>query len=158
MTSVHIAARLEETDRGRVAVAQTAAMRLDAVPDRDYHAKVALVSLLARADFASGWPPSRDFDVTLTVDDADARLKPGMTAVVRIAVDRLANVLVIPADSVSLLNGRPTVYRLAGSRFEPVTVEIARRGREQVVVASGIAAGDRLAAKKPPAAAIRDAR
>jgi HlyD family secretion protein len=158
MTSVRIAARLEETDRGRVAVGQSAAMRVDAVPDREYHTSVAAVSLLARADFTSGWPPPRDFDVTLTVEDADARLKPGMTAAVRIAVDRLANALVIPADAVSLLNGRPTVYRLAGSQFEPVTVEIARRGREQVVVASGISAGDRLASKKPPAAAIRGER
>jgi multidrug efflux pump subunit AcrA (membrane-fusion protein) len=116
------------------------------------------VSLLARADFTSGWPPPRDFDVTLSIADADSRLKPGMTAVVRIAVERLANVLVVPADAVSLLNGRPTVYRLAGSRFVPVTVEIARRGREQVVVASGVNAGDHLAAKKPPATAIQGAR
>lgn len=158
MTSVRIAARLEEIDRGRVAAGQTATMRVDAVPDREYHAKVAEISLLARADFTSGWPPPRDFDVTLTIDDGDARLKPGMTAAVRVAVDRLANVLVVPADAVSLLNGRPTVYRLAGSRFDPVAVEIARRGREQVVVASGVDAGDCLAARKPPAAAVRDGR
>jgi len=158
LASVHVAARLEETDRGRVAVGQTATIRVDAVPDRGYRATVAEVSLLARADFTSGWPPPRDFDVKLTVEDADARLKPGMTASVRIAVDRLTNVLVVPADAVSLLNGRPTVYRLTRSRFDAVTVEVARRGREQVVVASGIAAGDRLAAKKPPAATIRGGR
>jgi multidrug efflux pump subunit AcrA (membrane-fusion protein) len=139
-------------------VGQTATIRVDAVPDREYRATVAEISLLARADFASGWPPPRDFDVKLTVEDADVRLKPGMTAAVRIAVDRLTNVLVVPADAVSLLNGRPTVYRLAGSRFDPITVEVARRGREQVVVASGIDAGDRLARKKPPAATIRGGR
>jgi multidrug efflux pump subunit AcrA (membrane-fusion protein) len=139
-------------------VGQTATIRVDAVPDREYRATVAAVSLLARADFTSGWPPPRDFDVKLTVEDADARLKPGMTASVRIAVDRLTNVLVVPAEAVSLLNGRPTVYRLARSRFDAVTVEVARRGREQVVVASGIAAGDRLAARKPPEATIRGGR
>jgi len=82
------------------------------VPDREYRAKVADISLLARADFSSGWPPPRDFDVDLEVEDADARLKPGMTAAIRVAVDRLPNALVIPAGAVSLIDGRPTVYRL----------------------------------------------
>ena len=158
LASVNVAARLEETDRGRVAVGQAATLRVDAVPDREYHAKVSDISLLARADFTSGWPPPRDFDVKLIVDDADVRLKPGMTAAVRIAVDRMTNVLVVPAEAVTLSDGRPTVYRLSGSRFEPVTVEVARRGREQAVISSGIAAGDRLATKKPPLATIRGGR
>jgi multidrug efflux pump subunit AcrA (membrane-fusion protein) len=158
VASVRIAARLEETDRGRVAKGQSAAIRVDAVPDREYRAKVADISLLARADFSSGWPPPRDFDVELDVEDADARLKPGMTAAIRVAVDRVANALVIPAGAVSLVDGRPTVYRLRGSRFEPVVVTLARRGREQVAVASGIEAGDRLAAAKPPAATIEGGR
>jgi HlyD family secretion protein len=158
LASVRIAARLEETDRGRVAVGQTAAVRVDAVPDREYRAKVADISLLARADFSSGWPPPRDFDVELDVEDADLRLKPGMTAAIRIAVDRLANALVVPAGAVSLVDGRPTVYCLRGSRFEPVVVTLARRGREQVAVASGVNAGDRLAARKPPAASIEGGR
>jgi len=158
LASVRIAARLEETDRGRVAEGQSATVRVDAVPDREYRAKVADISLLARADFSSGWPPPRDFDVDLEVEDADARLKPGMTAAIRVAVDRLPNALVIPAGAVSLVDGRPTVYRLRGSRFEPVVISLARRGREQVAVASGIEAGDRLAAAKPPAAAIEDGR
>jgi len=158
LASVRIAARLEETDRGRVAKGQSASVRVDAVPDREYRATVADISLLARADFSSGWPPPRDFDVDLEVEDADARLKPGMTAAIRVAVDRLANALVIPAGAVSLVDGRPTVYRLRGSRFEPVVISLARRGREQVAVASGIEAGDRLAAAKPPAATIEDGR
>ena len=158
LSSVRIAARLEETDRGRVATGQSATVRVDAVPDREYRAKVADISLLARADFSSGWPPPRDFDVDLEVEDADARLKPGMTAAIRVAVDRMADALVIPAGAVSLVDGRPTVYRLRGSGFEPVVVTIARRGREQVAIASGIDAGDRLAAAKPPAAMIEGGR
>ena len=132
LTSVHVTARLEEADRGRVALAQTASIRVDAVPDREYRATVAEVSLLARADFSSGWPPPRDFDVKLTVDDADTRLKPGMTAAVRVAVDRLANVIVVPSTAVSMRDGRPTVYRLVRSRFDAVTVDVGRRGREHV--------------------------
>ncbi len=158
LASVHIAARLEEADRGRLAVGQNATIRVDAVPDHEYRATVTDVSLLARADFTSGWPPPRDFDVKLSVTDADTRLKPGMTAAVRVAVDRVSDVIVVPAEAVSLRDGRPTVFRLRGSRFEAVAVDVARRGREQVVVASGVQAGDRIAARRPPATLVKDGR
>ena len=63
LSSVLLTARLEESDRSRVDVGQPAVVRADAVPDREYAAKVAAISILARVDFTSGWPPSRDFDV-----------------------------------------------------------------------------------------------
>lgn len=149
LSSVHLAARLDEADRGRVQENQDAVVHLDAVPDRDYRARVSRISLLARVDFSSSWPPARDFDLQMVMADPDARLKPGMSANVRIAVGRLANVLVVPAEAVSIVNGRPVVYCRAGSRFEERSVVVLRRGRDQMALASGIAAGDRVALKKP---------
>ena len=93
---MHLTARLDESDRGRVEVGQSATVHLDAVPDRVYHSTVSKISLLARVDFSSSWPPARDFDLELDMADPDARLKPGMSATVRIAVARLPNVLVVP--------------------------------------------------------------
>lgn len=156
LTSVRLTARLEEADRGRIGVGQPAVARLDAIPDREYRATVSDISLLTRVDFSSGWPPPKDFDLTLDLDDADARLKPGMSAAVRIQVGRLADALLVPADAVSLVNGRPTVYRLDGSSFVACPVEIARRGREQIAVSAGVEPGDRLAARRPPADLIAD--
>lgn len=151
LSSVHLTSRLDESDRGRVDVGQSGTVHLDAVPDRDYHSKVSKISLLARVDFSGSWPPTRDFDIELVMADPDARLKPGMSATVRIAVNRLTGVLVVPAESVSLVNGRPTVFRQAGSAFEPRAVVVMKRGREQVALASGVEAGDRIALKKPSA-------
>ena len=149
LSSIHIAARLEEADRGRVEVGHDAAVHLDAVPDRDYHSKVSKISLLARVEFGGSWPPARDFDIELEMADPDARLKPGMSATVRIAVGRLTGVLVVPSEAVSLVNGRPTVYCQSGSRFVPRTVVVAKRGREQLVLASGVTEGERVALRKP---------
>jgi multidrug efflux pump subunit AcrA (membrane-fusion protein) len=150
LSSIHIAARLEEADRGRVEVGQDATVHLDAVPDRDYRSKVSKISLLARVEFGGSWPPARDFDIELGMADPDARLKPGMSATVRIAVGRLAGVLVVPSEAVSLVNGRPTVYCQSGSRFVPRTVVVSKRGREQLVLASGVAEGERVALRRPP--------
>jgi len=149
LSSVHLTARLDEADRGRVEVGQSATVHLDAVPDKVYHSKVSQISLLARVDFASSWPPTRDFDLELVMADPDARLKPGMTASVRIAVARFPDALVVPARAVTLINGRPTVYVQKGSGFEPRAVVMKRRGREQVALASGVQPGERVALENP---------
>ncbi|MGE5361459.1 MAG: efflux RND transporter periplasmic adaptor subunit [Bacteroidales bacterium] len=149
LSSVRLMTRLEEADRGRVEVGQTGTVHLDAVPDRNYRARISRISLLARVDFAGSWPPARDFDLELGMADPDVRLRPGMSATVRIAVGRLRDVLVVPSEAVFLVNGRPTVYRLAGASLEPITVTVLRRGREQIALASGVAPGDRVALQRP---------
>jgi len=149
LSAVHLAARLDESDRGRVIVGQTATVQLDAVADRPYRSTVAKISLLARVDFASNWPPARDFDLELAMGDPDARLKPGMTATVRIAVARYPNVLLVPARAVRLVNGQPTVYVQRGSEFVPRAVVIAHQNREQAALKSGVEPGDRLAIGPP---------
>jgi HlyD family secretion protein len=151
LSSVRLMTRLEEADRGRVEVDQSGTVHLDAVPDRNYRARVSKISLLARVDFAGSWPPARDFDLELAMADPDARLKSGMSATVRIAVGRLRDVLVVPSEAVFLVNGRPTVYRASGSRLEPQTVTVIRRGREQIALASGVAPGQRVALQRPEA-------
>jgi len=153
LSSVHLTARLEESDRGRVAVNHSAMVHLDAVPERPYRSTVSRISLLARVDFASAWPPARDFDIELEMADADARLKPGMTATVRIAVARHPDALLVPSQAVTLVNGQPTVYVLDGSAFEARPVVIAKRGREQLALQSGVEAGERIALGNPAAPA-----
>ena len=149
LSSVHLTARLDEADRGRVAAGQSASVHLDAAPDKVYDSKVSQISLLARVDFSTTWPPARDFDIQLDMGAPDSRLKPGMSATVRIAVARLPNVLVVPAQAVLLVGGRPTVYVQPSSGFEARPVVIMKRGREQVALASGVEPGERLALGNP---------
>jgi multidrug efflux pump subunit AcrA (membrane-fusion protein) len=151
LSSVHLTARLDEADRGRVVVDQTATVHLDAVPERPYHSTVSKISLLARVDFATSWPPARDFDLELSMADPDVRLKPGMTATLRIAVARHPNALIVPAKAVTLVNGQPTVFVQRGSALTPQPVVIARRGRDQIALKSGVEAGDRIALGNPTA-------
>jgi HlyD family secretion protein len=152
LSSVHLSSRIDEVDRGQLKVEQTASVRVDAIPDREYRATVSVISLLARVDFSSGWPPAKNFDLKLTVQDADTRLKPGMSAVARIAVGRIPDMLLVPAGAVFNVEGRTVVYRRGRRGFEPVEVEVARRSREQVAIKSGIAPGDRVALTRPDAA------
>ena len=150
LSSVHITSHIDETDRGQLKEGQTATVRIEAVPDREYHATVSDISVLARVDFSSGWPPAKNFDLNLAITDADARLRPGMSAVVRIVTGRVPDMLLVPTASIFLADGRQVVFRRGRHQFDAVPVEIVRRGREQVAVQGALAAGDHVALVRPP--------
>ena len=155
LSTIHLEARLDESDRGRLRVGQTATVKIEAVPGKDFTARVDLISVLARVDFSSGWPPVRNFDLGLVLKDHDARIRPGMTATARIAADSLPNMTLVPAETIFQHNGRPVVYRLRGSKFDEQPIEIVRRGREQAAVSAGVVPGDKLATHRPDVALIR---
>jgi HlyD family secretion protein len=151
LSSVYLTARIDEADRGLLSTGQTATIRVDAIADRDYQATVTQISLLARVDLTGGWPPPKQFDLTLSIRDPDERLRPGMSAGARIAVGQIPDVLLVPAASVFYEAGRTVVYRQSRRGYDPVPVEILRRGREQAAVAGELAAGDRIARQRPGA-------
>ena len=148
LSSVHLLARLDESDRGQLQQGQVATIRVDAIPDREYHAQVSDLSVLARIDFST-WPPVKQFDVLLTFKDADARIHPGMSAVARVVVGRLPNMLLVPPDAVFLVDGRAVVYRLDHGEFVATPVVVIKRSKEQSAVKGALRAGDRVALTKP---------
>ena len=155
LSSIHLEARLDESDRGRLKVGQAATVKIEAVPGKDFAARVDLISVLARVDFSSGWPPVRNFDLGLILEDRDPRIRPGMTATARIAADRLPNAILVPAETIFQKDGRPVVYKLDGSKFDEQPIDIVRRGREQAAVSAGVKPGDALAIRRPEAELIR---
>jgi HlyD family secretion protein len=149
LSSVFLVARLDEADRGQLRPGQTALIRADAIADRDYQATISDISLLARADYSGGWPPTKQFDLQITFATPDERLRPGMSAVARIGVGQIPDVLMVPGKAIFTDGGRPVVYRFTGRKFVPVPIEIIRRGREQAAIKGAINPGDRIALVSP---------
>jgi HlyD family secretion protein len=149
LSSVFLVARLDETDRGLLRAGQTALIRADAIADRDYEAKISDISLLARADFTGGWPPTKQFDLKITFTNPDGRLRPGMSAVARIGVGQIPDVLMVPTKAIFAEGGRPVVYRFTGRTFAAVPVEIIRRAKEQTAIKGALEPGDRISLVSP---------
>ena len=149
LSAVFLTARIDESDRGRLTLNQPAAIRADAIADRDYQATVSEISLLARTDFTLGWPPPKQFDLKLSLKDPDKRLRPGMSAAARITVGKIPDVLLVPSAAIFYEEGRTVVYRLARRGFEAKPVEVIRRGREQAAISGDIKDGDRIARTRP---------
>lgn len=151
LTTIQVRARVDEADRGRLKIAQRATVRVDAIPDRELVADVEAISPLAKPDFSS-WPVTKNFDVTLAVQAADPRMRPGMSATVRIAAERLADVLLVPSRACFEKRGSTVVYVRRPMGFEERLVQVGRRSPSQVVVTAGLRTGERVALSDPLAA------
>ena len=149
LATLRVTARLEEAERGRMQAGQKVVVRADAVPDRELTGRIDDISTLARIDF-SNWPPQRNFDLIVQLDDTDKRLRPGMNTSVRVAVDRVADAVLIPVRAVFEKNGRSVAYvARAHGGWDERLVQIARRGQEQLVVSDGVKPDERVALKDP---------
>jgi len=158
LSSVHLLARLDESDRSRLKASQPASVRIEAVPGKEFKARIDAISMLARVDYQSSWPPPRNFDLDLLLLEEDARIRPGMTAVARIATERVPDVILVPSEAIFQRDGSPVVYVLDGSEFEERRIEIGRRGKEQAIVTKGVEPGDDVATRRPSVEMIRRAQ
>ena len=67
-----------------------------------------------------------------------------MSASARIEMNRLPDVLLVPAAAVFQAGGASVVYVVSGGSASPRAITVLRRGRDQVAIQSGIHEGDRI--------------
>lgn len=149
LSTMEVTGRIDETQRGRIQIGQTATIRIDAIPDREFTAKVQDISSIASMDFTGGWPFPRNFSTDFSLAAGDSRLRPGMGANVRIAIDRQENAIVVPTQAVFEKSGESIAYILRGSRYVEQPVEIDRRSGDRALVARGLEPGERVALRDP---------
>lgn len=148
LSSIRFEARVEEADRGRLKSDQTADVHIDAVPDSDFPGRVRDISTLAKMDFSS-WPPMKNFTLDLRIDRTDPRIKPGMKANARIAVNSVPNSILIPTQALFPKNGTAVVYVEDGRSFVQRSVQVGRRTGDTAQILDGVKPGERVALKDP---------
>jgi HlyD family secretion protein len=149
VSTLRVSARADETERGRLALNETVSAQLDAIPDRQFTGKIEQISTIATIDFSAGWPIPRNFNLVIGLDQADARLKPGMTTQLTVVVDRVPNALTIPVEASFQKSGHNVAYVWQGSKFEERVIDVGRRSRDRILVAKGLSPGERVALKDP---------
>jgi multidrug resistance efflux pump len=148
LSSIQMTCRIDEVDRARVEPGRATLIRVDALPDRELKGAVRDISMMARPDFTT-FPPTRNFDLVVSVSDNDPRLRSGMSATARVEMTRLNNVIVIPSTAVFQRGGSAVAYVIAGGAAQARALKVLRRGRDQVAIAEGLREGERVALKEP---------
>jgi len=130
--------RLNVADRDVVALERgmEAVVRLQAV-SKVFTGKVTSLSPVADSD-------TRSFQVAVSVDNKDGRLLPGMIARVDLAREMPGDSLLIPQDWVVTRLKDQGVFVLEGSTAKWRALELGDVVRDQVMVSTGLASGDRI--------------
>jgi HlyD family secretion protein len=149
LSSLNVNVRIDEAERGRIQLNQAASLKIDAIPEREFAGKVSEISTIASIDFSAGWPFPKNFSMTVSLDNQDARLRPGMSTNVRIATDRIPNAIIIPADALFHKEGQSVAYVLHGSKYDERTIEVERRSGDELLISKGLQPGERIALQDP---------
>jgi membrane fusion protein, macrolide-specific efflux system len=155
LSTLVVKVNLNQIDVAKIALGRHAEVTLDALPGQVYGATITKIAP------ASSKPSGKDLDVfpvEVLLDAADARIKPGMTADVRIELDSKASVLVVPLEAVNKDGATSYVNRIIedgkrGAKTTRVDVKIGARNEREVEVLSGVSEGDRILVKPPSAEA-----
>src|SRR5580698_3175135 len=150
-TTLRITARVDETERGRLAANQPVTVQLNSIPDRQFTGHVAQIGAIASMDFSSGWPITRNFILGIVLDQTDARFKPGLSGQVTVIVDRVPNAVTIPTQAMFQKSGQNVAYVWHGTQFEERAIDVGRRSGDKIMVAKGVSPGDQVALKDPTA-------
>ena len=89
-------------------------------------------------------PDSKEYPVDITLDHTPSGLKPGVTANVKIYVDRLHNVLAVPVSAVYAAGTDNYVFVRSDGGPKPAKVKIGEMSETHVQVASGISQGQQV--------------
>ncbi len=150
LSTLLVRAAINEVDIGKVARGDSVALSVDAFPTDTVAGIVRLVPPAARLQ-----ERVRVFDVEIEVRGSGGPLRPGMTANVRIAGPRKADVLRVPVEAVLLSEGQPVVFVVGGGEPVRTPVTLGLGDLSYVEVLQGLALGDSVALEDPIAALER---
>jgi membrane fusion protein, multidrug efflux system len=137
IANVKVVAGLPERDFAYLKEGERTQVRIDAYPETSFEGVVERIGLVAGQ--------ARTFPVEVRVANADGRLRPGMVAQVRLTKRTFEAAVVVPQDAVIDEYDGQRVYVVGadGAAVEREVV-LGPAGGRQVVVTSGLSAGDRL--------------
>lgn len=132
LSSLLVDVKVSEVDINNVSLGQPVTLTFDAILGREYHGEVVEVTQAGTVEEGVV-----NFTVTVELTDADAAVKPGMTAAVNIVVEELQDVLLVPNRAVRLVDGERVVYVLQDGQPVKKNIRLGSSSDTMSIVAGG---------------------
>lgn len=127
--------RVPEVFLAQVKAGQVLQITMDALPDRTWPGQVYAINPLVDAN-------GRAIAIRAQVPNADARLRPGMFARVRLLTSEVRDSLMVPEESIFPVGDDKFVYKVVDGRAVRQKVDIGQRRDGKVEILGGLAAAD----------------
>jgi hypothetical protein len=133
-----LVAQVFEREAPLVSLGQVARVRFPSLGAREWTGTVSGVETQVS-------PLTRTLQFRVSVDLEGATVTGGMTALVTLEVDPVADVLLVPREAVILTGkGARVIVALGEGRFQPREVEAEDLGEDEILIRSGLAEGERV--------------
>jgi HlyD family secretion protein len=110
---------VSEIDIAQIQVGQAVQVTFDAIPEKEYAGVVSSLGLVGTVAQGVVY-----FPVTVQLTDADAAVKPGMTAVANVIISQVEDVLQLPNRGIQSNEGERFVYVLRNNTAEKVVIKV----------------------------------
>jgi len=139
-SAMQVRVSVNQADFLGLGVGQSAEVRLDAYPEMVFPAKLEQLAPIGNNGQFSD--KVRTFSALFSIQGSDPKLMPDLSAAVDVEIERRANVLLVPRETVITENGRHYIRVKRGLGFEKRLVTIGPRDDLKAVVESGLQAGE----------------
>ncbi len=150
ISSMTVKTKVREVDLHKIVIGQPCRIAVDAYPEVTFSGNVAFIGALATGHLQSE-SGDKYFQISISVNGEDPRLRPGMTARTTILSEQLKDTLSIPVQAVFPENGTNYCYLFGGHGFRKEEIIIGHQNEDFVQVISGLKKGDRVSLIKPAA-------
>ncbi len=146
LAKMKVDARIHESRINLVRPGLTAKIRVDALPDQEFHGSVKYVSSVP---LSGNWPnyDLKEYEAVISVDDystSGKRLKPGLTAHVEIEVDDRDAVLQVPVQAVVEMAQQHYTCVLTDEGPQLRNVHIGQTNDVAIEILDGLAEGENV--------------
>ncbi len=145
LTHMQMKVKIHESMVKKVKEKQKAEVRIDAYPNQVLHGTVKSVATMANA--AGFWDRFvKEYETIVTIDDLplEAGLKPGFTGQVKILVNQLPDVLMVPVQAVGQKEAKYYCYVVGRKGIEPREVIAGENNDKFVEIKEGLEEGEKV--------------
>jgi len=163
LSVIEVVVKVDETEVSKIAIGDSASIRIDAFPDRDFSGFVTEIGNSAinpPSQQAANQQAAIDFEVVLTLATNDAPLRPDLSATADVIVERSEDAVAVPiialtvrdreedegADDEDLPVDVEGVFIVEDGTVVFTAVEIGIAGQEFFEILSGLSPGDTVVA------------
>lgn len=141
-----------ERDGGSLAKEQPVVIKLDAIPEKEYHGAIRSVSSVAASLERNS--PLRYFTCDVSIGDAGRdlkRIRPGMNLRADVVLEKYDSCFVVPSSAVTYREKEKDslVFVKKGDRFVEQTVKTGLSSHGEAVILSGVEDGALIALRNP---------
>lgn len=140
LTRMQVRTQIHEAVLDQVRQGLSVGLKIDAFPNLKYEGVVESVAVVPSSR-SSG---VKTYDCVIRIPAEVSKLKPGMTAVAEVHIDRLENVISIPVQAVVQMDGETWAYVENTGKIERRDLELGRNNDKFVQILSGIEENDRV--------------